>query len=250
MARLQNKTAIITGAAGGMGAAVALLFAKEGACVVATDVQLDKLKLWTDQAAANGLRIYGMKHDVTSETDWQKVVDQTLSLYGHIDVLVNNAGVYPGFVDCESTNVTLWGKLLSINLTGPFLGCKACIPHLRKNKSGSIINIASIAGVVGGNGTAYSASKGGLLALSRDLAVTLAKDKIRVNAISPGGVVTPMTESLIAMPEMKEKIKSMSPQGRMAVPDEIAWAAVYLASDESSFMTGANMVIDGGAVAV
>lgn len=153
-------------------------------------------------------------------------------------------------MDCESTNVTLWGKLLSINLTGPFLGCKACIPHLRKNKSGSIINIASIAGVVGGNGTAYSASKGGLLALSRDLAVTLAKDKIRVNAISPGGVVTPMTESLIAMPEMKEKIKSMSPQGRMAVPDEIAWAAVYLASDESSFMTGANMVIDGGAVAV
>lgn len=250
MSRLQNKTAIITGAAGGMGAAAALLFAKEGACVVATDVQLDKLKLWTDQAAANGLRIYGMKHDVTSETDWQKVVDQTLSLYGHIDVLVNNAGVYPGFVDCESTNVTLWGKLLSINLTGPFLGCKACIPHLRKNKSGSIINIASIAGVVGGNGTAYSASKGGLLALSRDLAVTLAKDKIRVNAISPGGVVTPMTESLIAMPEMKEKIKSMSPQGRMAVPDEIAWAAVYLASDESSFMTGANMVIDGGAVAV
>lgn len=139
---------------------------------------------------------------------------------------------------------------MSINLTGPFLGCKACIPHLRKNKSGSIINIASIAGVVGGNGTAYSASKGGLLALSRDLAVTLAKDKIRVNAISPGGVVTPMTESLIAMPEMKEKIKSMSPQGRMAVPDEIAWAVVYLASDESSFMTGANMVIDGGAVAV
>ena len=250
MARLQNKTAIITGAAGGMGAAVALLFAKEGACVVATDVQLDKLKLWTDQAAANGLRIYGMKHDVTSETDWQKVVDQTLSLYGHIDVLVNNAGVYPGFVDCESTNVTLWGKLLSINLTGPFLGCKACIPHLRKNKSGSIISISSIAGVVGGNVTAYSASKGGLLALSRDLAVTLAKDKIRVNAISPGGVVTPMTESLIAMPEMKEKIKSMSPQGRMAVPDEIALAAVYLASDESSFMTGANMVIDGGAVAV
>lgn len=250
MSRLQNKTAIITGAAGGMGAAAALLFAKEGACVVATDVQLDKLKIWTDEAAANGLRIYGMKHDVTSETDWQKVIDQTLSLYGHIDVLVNNAGVYPGFVDCENTNVTLWGKLLSINLTGPFLGCKACIPHLRKNKSGSIINIASIAGVVGGNGTAYSASKGGLLALSRDLAVTLAKDKIRVNAISPGGVVTPMTESLIAMPEMKEKIKSMSPQGRMAVPDEIAWAAVYLASDESSFMTGANMVIDGGAVAV
>lgn len=249
MERLKNKVAIITGAAGGMGAATAKLFATEGASVIATDRQEEKLKLWVDKAKAEGLKIESIKHDVTSESDWQQVIDKALTLYGRIDILVNNAGVFPGFTDCEQTTKELWDNVIAINLTGPFLGCKLCIPHIRKAGGGAIVNIASIAGLVGGNGVAYTASKGGLRLLTKDLAVTFAKDKIRVNAICPGAVLTPMTEELLANPDMKETIKNMSPQGRVADPMEIAWGVLYLASDESSFVTGADLAIDGGAVA-
>ena len=249
MKRLSDKVAIITGAAGGMGAAEAKLFAKEGAKVLATDSNEEKLKSWVVAAKAEGLSIDYMKHNVTSESDWEKVIDKAMGLYGKIDILVNNAGIYPGFVSCEDTTIELWGNVLSINLTGPFIGCKKCIPYLRLAGGGSIINVASIAGIVGGNGSAYSASKGGLVLFSKDLAVTLAKDKIRVNTICPGGVLTPMTEALMQAPGMEEMIKQMSPQGRMADPMEIATGALYLASDESSFMTGAELVIDGGSVA-
>lgn len=249
MERLKNKVAIITGAAGGMGAAEAQLFAREGAKVVATDVQEEKLRTWVQEAKKEGLLIDFIKHDVTSEQDWEKVVDRTLSLFGRIDVLVNNAGIFPGFSDCEQTSKELWDKVIAINLTGPFLGCKTCIPLMRKTGGGSIVNIASIAGLVGGNGTAYTSSKGGLRLLTKDLAVTLAKDKIRVNTICPGAVLTPMTKDLLGQPGMEETIKNMSPQGRVADAMEIAWGALYLASDESSFVTGTDLVIDGGVVA-
>ncbi len=249
MKRLQEKVAIITGAAGGMGAAMAKLFAKEGAKVLATDSNEQKLKSWVIAAEAEGLTIEYMQHNVTSESDWEKVADKAMQLFGRLDILVNNAGIYPGFVDCENTSIELWGKILSINLTGPFIGCKTCIPYLKLSGSASIINIASIAGLVGGNGTAYSSSKGGLVLLSKDLAVTLAKDKIRVNTICPGFILTPMTEDLVKAPGMLDIIQQMSPQGRMADPIEIANGALFLASDESLFMTGADLVMDGGLVA-
>ncbi len=249
MGRLQNKVVIITGAAGGMGATEAKLFSQEGAKVIATDIQIEKLEAWVTIAKKEGLTINSIKHNVTSEGDWKDVVELAIKLYGRLDVLINNAGVYPGYVDCENTSIDLWGKVISINLTGPFLGCKICIPHLRNAGGGSIVNIASIAGLVGGNGAAYSASKGGLRLLSMDLAVSLAKDKIRVNTICPGGVLTPMTEALMQAPGMTDMIKTMSPQGRMADPLEIAMGALYLASDESSFVTGVDLAIDGGSVA-
>lgn len=249
MKRLLDKVAIVTGAAGGMGAAEAKLFAKEGAKVLATDSNEEKLRAWVVAAKAEGLEIDYMKHNVTSESDWKKVADKAMNTFGKLDILVNNAGIYPGYVDCENTNIELWGNVLSINLTGPFIGCKTCIPYLKLSGGGSIINVASIAGIVGGNGSAYSASKGGLVMFSKDLAVTLAKDKIRVNTICPGGVLTPMTEGLMKAPNMEELIKQMSPQGRMADPIEIANGALFLASDESSFMTGTDFVIDGGSVA-
>jgi NAD(P)-dependent dehydrogenase (short-subunit alcohol dehydrogenase family) len=249
MNRLKNKVAIITGAAGGMGASEAKLFAREGASVMATDMQEKKLRTWVEEAKKQGLKIEYMKHDVTSESEWEQVINKTLSLYGHIDILVNNAGVFPGFSECEDTTTATWNKIIAINLTGPFLGCRACVPHLRNAGGGSIVNIASIAGLVGGNGPAYTASKGGLRLLTKDLAVTLAKYKIRVNSICPGGVLTPMTEGLLASPEMAETIKNLSPQGRVADPIEIAWGVLYLASDESTFTTGADLTIDGGAVA-
>ena len=249
MKRLQDKVVLITGAAGGMGATEAMLFAQEGAKVMATDFNLELLETWVLIAQAEGLPISYAELDVTNPEDWEKVAKKTVELYGKIDILVNNAGIYPGYVNCESTSTKLWNKVIATNLTGPLLGCKTVIPYLRKNGGGSIINISSIAGVVGGNGTAYTSSKGGLCLLSKDLAVELAKDKIRVNTICPGGVLTPMTNELLNAPEMAAAIKNMSPQGRIADPMEIALGALYLASDEASFVTGSELVIDGGSVA-
>jgi len=197
MKRLQNKVAIITGAAGGMGAAEAKLFAEHGANVMATDIQGEKLALWVEDAKKSGLSIEHLAHDVTSQNDWQKVIDKTLAIYGRIDILINNAGIFPAGATTENTTKELWDKVIAINLTGPFLGCQLCIPHMKKASGGSIVNISSIAGLVGGNGPAYTASKGGLRLLTKDLAVELAPYRIRVNSIHPGGVLTPMTALLM-----------------------------------------------------
>lgn len=249
MKRLKNKIAIITGAAGGMGAAEAKLFAEEGASVMATDIQKEKLNMWVEDARKAGLSISCMEHDVESDESWQKVIAATISLYGGIDVLVNNAGIYPGPMAAENTPKELWDKVIAINLTGPFLGSQQCIPYMRKHGGGSIINISSIAGLVGGNGAAYSASKGGLHLLTKDMAVELAKDKIRVNSIHPGGVLTPMTKGIVSMEGADEIMKNMCPLGRIGNVMEVAFGALYLASDESTYTTGAELVIDGGLVA-
>lgn len=248
MKRLQGKTAIITGAAGGMGKEEALLFAKEGANVLATDIQAGLLQEWVKAARDQGLSIEWIRHDVTSYIDWQSAVDKCLALFGRIDILVNNAGVYPPGKTSETTTLEEWARILTINLTGPFLGCKTVLPHM-KDAGGSIIHVSSIAGFVGGNGPAYSSSKGGLIALSKDLAVEYAKYKIRVNTLDPGGVLTPMTEAIVKAPGVEAMIKVSSPQGRMADPIELAYGALFLASDESSFMTGSDLVMDGGLIA-
>ena len=248
MNRLKGKTAIVTGAAGGMGKAKALLFAREGATVMATDNQFEKLETWVKEAKVSGLHIECLKHDVTSESDWEKVVNATVQVFGKIDILVNNAGVFPAGSTTENTDAAAWEKIIAINLTGPFLGTRAVLPHIKK-QGGSIVNVASIAGNVGGNGPAYTASKGGLRLLTKDMAVEFAKYGIRVNSLHPGGVKTPMTEFFEKMPGHEELIKNLCPQGRMAEPEELANGALFLASDESSFMTGAELVIDGGLIA-
>lgn len=249
MNRLSNKVAIVTGAAGGMGAAEARLFAEEGAYVMATDIQEDKLAAWVKEAKKEGLHIDHIMHDVTSQSDWENVIQETLLLYGRIDILVNNAGIYPGPTGIEDTSKELWDKVIAINLTGPYLGAKLCVPQMKKAGGGSIINISSIAGLVGGNGPAYTSSKGGLRLLTKDLAVELAKDNIRVNSIHPGGVLTPMTEDMMSTDAGKEIMKTLCPMGRIGTAMEIAYGALYLASDESSYTTGAELVIDGGLVA-
>jgi NAD(P)-dependent dehydrogenase (short-subunit alcohol dehydrogenase family) len=249
MKRLNNKVAIVTGAAGGMGAAEAKLFAQEGASVLATDVQEDKLKTWVEAAKKEGLSIDWAVHDVTSRDSWQQVVDKALKLYGKINVLVNNAGIYPPGATLENTTQELWDKVLAINLTGPFIGMQLCIPHMKEAGTGSVVNISSIAGMVGGNGAAYTASKGGLRLLTKDSAVEFAKYNIRVNSIHPGGVLTPMTEFINQMPDAAELEKNMCPMERIGQPIEIAYGALYLASDESTYTTGAELVIDGGMIA-
>ncbi len=247
MKRLHDKVAIITGAAGGMGAAMAKLFAAEGANVMATDIQGEKLSEWVDEAKKVGVPIAHMAHDVASENEWQQVVARTLALYGHIDILINNAGIYPAGATTENTTKEQWDRVIAINLTGPFLGSKLCIPHMKAN-GGSIVNISSIAGLVGGNGPAYTSSKGGLRLLTKDLAVELAKYNIRVNSIHPGGVLTPMTEAIVSMEGGDEIVKNMCPMGRIGNVMEVAYGALYLASAEATYTTGAELVIDGGLV--
>lgn len=249
MKRLHGKTALITGAADGMGKAEALLFAREGARVLATDIQPEKLNAWVQTARQEGLTIESMILDVTAENDWSKALTYLEERFGALHVLVNNAGVFPIGKTSENTSYDEWKRIVDINLTGAYLGCKSMLSLLKKSEIASVINVASIAGWVGGNGPAYSASKGGLLALSRDLAVEWAKYGIRVNSLSPGGVRTPMTSPIVAMPGMEEIIRQSCPQQRMAEPEELAQGALFLASDESSFMTGADLVMDGGLIA-
>lgn len=249
MNRLANKTAIITGAAGGIGKGIALLFVKEGAKVLATDIQEEKLRSWVEEARKEGLSIDFQVHNVASEADWSKVTEKANGLYGGIDILVNNAGIYPPGATTMSTTAEDWNRVFSINVTGPFIGSRLCIPFFRKRGKGAIVNISSIAGIVGGNGPAYTASKGALRLLTKDQAVEFAKDNIRVNSIHPGGVLTPMTDFMTNMQGADELIKNSCPMGRMAGVEEIAYAALYLASDEASFTTGAELAVDGGLIA-
>ncbi len=247
MNRLQNKVAIVTGAAGGIGEAIARLFASEGARVLATDVQFEKLAAWV--GATDGIEC--MRHDVTSEADWLAVAEKAVSVFGKIDILVNDAGVYHPMETTENTPLDAWNRLLAINLTSAFLGAKATLPELKKSGRGSIVNISSIAGMVGGNGAAYSTSKGGMRLLSKDQAVEFAPFNIRVNSIHPGGVLTPMTQPIMPPDpaQLDAMMRGMCPLGRIGQPMEIAYGALFLASDEASYVTGSELVIDGGLTA-
>lgn len=253
MKRLNNKVAIITGAAGGIGKATAQLFAMEGAKVLATDNQKDKLENWVksfnEENAKHNIKIDYMEHDVTSEKQWEEVVQKALNLHGQINILVNDAGIFPLFSKLEETTQKIWEKVIGVNLTGPFLGAKAVIPNMRKVNGGAIVNISSIAGMEGGAGVAYSSSKGGLRLLSKDLAVECGKDNIRINSIMPGAIETPMTEDLIKEKETRKNFEAMAPLGRIGKAEEIAYGVLFLASDEASFVTGADLVIDGGCIA-
>lgn len=249
MNRLVDKTAIVTGAADGIGKAIATLFAEEGAKVIATDVKAEVLREWVATAQSNGLSVMAVAHDVTVPEDWDVVIEKTIAEYGRLDILVNNAGIYPPGADTEHTDTQLWQKVMEVNLTGPFTGIKLCLPHLKKSKAAAIVNISSIAGIVGGNGAAYTASKGALRMLTKDQAVEFAPYNIRVNSIHPGGVSTPMTSFMDNIPGADELVKNMCPMSRMGLPIEIANGALFLASDEASYITGAELVIDGGMTA-
>ncbi|MDL2141690.1 glucose 1-dehydrogenase [Flavobacterium tructae] len=252
MKRLENKTAIITGAAGGMGAAEAKLFASEGAKVVITDIQEEKLKTVVDEIRNLGGIAEYILQDVSSEQSWIEVATKTELLFGKIDILVNNAGITGNLLNTiEERTVEEFNRVIGVNLLSQFLGVKTIVPYMRNNKGGSIINISSIGGIIGSaNATAYTASKGGSRSFTKGAAAEFAKDNIRVNSVHPGYVATPMTKEMSGAADFQQMAVGATPLNREANPDEVGYAVLYLASDESTFTTGSEFIIDGGATAL
>ncbi|MDH3680311.1 MAG: glucose 1-dehydrogenase [Acidimicrobiia bacterium] len=246
MARLQDKVAIVTGAARGQGAAEATLFAEEGAAVVLTDVLSAEGE---ETAKACGGTF--LHHDVSSEEAWERVVADTLAAHGRIDVLVNNAGIYHRAKLIDHT-LDDFRRLLDINTIGVFLGMRAVAPSMMEREAGSIVNISSVAGLVGAPGSiGYGASKFAVTGMTKTAAFELARYGIRVNSIHPGIIDTDMIQQVASGDESRlERMTAATPFGRSADPIEIARLALYLASDESSFSSGSEFVADGGLTAI
>lgn len=250
MGRLANKVAIITGASGGMGSAAVRLFVEEGARVIATGRSEKRLnEVVSDINRQLGAeRVLAVRHDIGIESDWANVVAKAIEAFGRLDILVNNAAIPgqprqdPCDIDAEEAS-----RVLTTNILGALLGIKAVMPELKKSGSASIVNISSAAGLVAGvsgGSAAYASSKAALGALSREIALSVAKDGVRVNTVYPGLVRTPILDNF-----SKERIAgtlAKIPVGYAADPIDIAYSMLYLASDEARFMTGADLVIDGG----
>jgi NAD(P)-dependent dehydrogenase (short-subunit alcohol dehydrogenase family) len=249
--RVAGKVALITGAASGLGAESARGLAREGAAVMLTDIAVDSVGAVAAAIQDAGGRATSEAHDVTSETDWARVVAATVEAFGRLDVLVNNAGVSGGPLDLMTHALEDWRRILSINLDGVFLGLRHAGPAIAASGGGSVINLSSILGKVALSGAAaYCASKGGVLMLTKAAALEWAPLGIRVNSIHPGFIDTPMVSGAIRRAEngneLREMIISRHALGRLGEPREIADAVGFLASDESSFMTGSELVLDGG----
>ena len=248
--RLENKVAIISGGARGMGAAEARLFAQEGACIVIGDVLEEEGRQVEAEINEGGGQCLFLRLDVSKEADWAKAVETTIDRFGRLDILVNNAGVVARG-KLEDTTVEVWDWVMDINAKGVFLGTKAAIPEMRKVGGGSIINISSMSGNVGqiNMQPVYNASKGAVRIFTKSAAIQYAKDGIRVNSVHPGAIDTPMAENRLSDAEVQRQTVEGIPLGRSAQPVEVAYGVLYLASDEASFVTGSELVIDGGAIA-
>ncbi len=247
MKRLDGKVALITGGGVGIGAAIARLFAREGAAVVITGRRKEMLERLVLEVEAEQGRALAIAGSVTDEAHVRAAVSQAMRTFGQINVLVNNAGVGAFGKTLHETDDATWDEVLAVNLTGVFRFTRAIVPEMLKAGGGSIVNISSIAGSVGlPLGAAYGATKGGLDALTRCVAVDYAKQGIRCNAVSPGLVATPMADPLINDPARLAKVLAVYPIARPGKPEEVANLVLYLASDEAAWVTGANFAIDGG----
>jgi len=245
--RLAGKVALISGGARGMGAAEARLFAREGAQVVVADVLESEGKAVAAEVSAGGGQSVFAWLDVTSEADWVQAIALAVSRFGKLNVLVNNAGI-GGSSRVEDTTAEAWDRVMGVNAKGVFLGTKAAIPAMRRAGGGSIVNIASQLGLVGMEDSSpqYTASKGAVRLLTKTTALQYAREGIRCNSVHPGPILTPMTEQRRADPVVYQRMLSRIPLGRYGEADEVAYAVLYLASDESAFVTGSELVIDGG----
>jgi NAD(P)-dependent dehydrogenase (short-subunit alcohol dehydrogenase family) len=250
MARLSGKVALVTGAASGLGAATARRLAKDGAAVLLTDRDLAGEDVAASITAAGGQAAFRL-HDVTSHPDWAAAVEHAVTDFGRLDILVNNAGVAGGRHELMDHSYDAWRQILAVNLDGVFLGLRHAGPRIAASGGGSVINLSSILGKVGMAGAAaYCASKGGVTLLTKAAALEWAPLGIRVNSVHPGFIDTPMVSNALADREdgneMRVALMNAHPVGRFGVPREIADAIAFLASDDASFITGAELVVDGG----
>src|SRR5215468_6468266 len=250
--RLKGKVALLTGAAAaikgelmGFGGAVAHLFVREGAKVVLTDIRDDLGERAAAALRADGHDARYMHLDVTSEGDWANVVDAVMDAHGRLDILFNNAGVvFPRKV------VAIWERELDVHAKGVFLGTRSAIPAMRKGGGGSIVNTSSVMGIVGSpTSPAYSAAKGAITIFTKSAALQYAKENIRINSVHPGYADTPLTEQRFNDPSVRQALIDRTPMGRLGTADDIANGVLFLASDESSWVTGSELVIDGGMTA-
>ena len=247
--RLENKVAIITGAARGMGAEEARLFGREGAGVGVADMNEEDGKKVESQIAEAGGRALFVQNDVTSEESWRSLVQQTVANFGRLDILVNNAGLSSGLVS-DPLDTDGWRRIMDVTATGVFLGTKYAIQEMLKTGGGSIVNISAIMGFVGGEGghPAYHASKGAVRIFTKAIAVKYGPQGIRVNSVHPG-FMPPMQSSLRSDPAMREQHVALTPLRRTGETIEVANGVLFLASDDASFITGTELVIDGGYIA-
>jgi NAD(P)-dependent dehydrogenase (short-subunit alcohol dehydrogenase family) len=244
--RIKDKVAIVTGAASGMGAATARIFAREGAFVIMTDMlEAEGANL----ARAIGNRAQFVRHDVSSLDDWERVVDGAIKDHGRVDILVNNAGVSGS--DPDRLSLETWDQQMTINAKGVFLGVRTVIPHMQKAKRGSIINVSSISGIAGQVFVhmGYNAAKGAVRTMTKAAAVQFGRDGIRVNSVHPGLMPPMRTSRMSADPQVRERMLKAIPMGRTGEVEEVANANLFLASDEASYITGAEIVVDGGYLA-
>ena len=249
--RLNDKVALVSGGASGMGQSEALIFAREGARVVVADVLETEGRQVADKIKAAGGQATFVKLDVSNEAEWEKVVKATLEGFGKLDVLVNNAGI-SGTFDPDMLSTAAWDRLMDINAKGVFLGMKTVIPVMQRAGVGAIVNISSISGFVGQTGVhmAYNASKGAVRIMTKTAAVQYAKDGIRVNSVHPGMMPPMRSSKTSADPVWRDKMIKAVPMKRAGRVEEVAHAVLFLASDEASYITGTELVVDGGYLAV
>lgn len=247
--RLTGKVAVITGAGSGMGEATAKLFAREGATVVATDINLDAVTHVVETIRSNGGEAIALQHDVTSRQDWESIYDEVQSVCGKLDVLVNNAGIALAKPFLDQTEED-WARTYRINIDGVMLGTQYAIPLMEQNGGGSIVNISSISALTGMAGAgAYTASKGAVRSLTKAAAVDYGKHNIRVNSVHPGYIVTPMSAPHMEHPDYKQHFLNQIALPNLGRAEEVVTAVLFLASDEANHITGIELPVDGGVTA-
>ena len=246
MGRLAGKSCLISGGAKGLGAAQARLFAREGGRVAVGDIlESDGTRL-VGELRTSGVDSLFVRLDVTSEADWESAVGAVMEGFGALDVLVNNAGIYNRAL-VEDTTLEEWERVMSVNSTGVFLGTKHAVPAMRRSGGGSIVNMSSVAGLVGSRTqTVYNASKGAVRLLTKSTAVQYAADGIRANSVHPGVIETDMMKEVVRNEDERATRMSLTPIGRFGTAEDVAHGVLFLASDEASYVTGAELVIDGG----
>jgi 3(or 17)beta-hydroxysteroid dehydrogenase len=249
--RLAGKVAIVTGGAHGMGESEALIFAREGATVVVADVDQAAGAQVAGKITGGGGKARFARLDVTREAEWQDVIRSTVAAYGRLDVLVNNAGI-SGSSDADTTSTESWDAIMGVNAKGVFLGMKHAVPAMRQSGGGAIVNISSISGFVGQDRLhmAYNASKGAVRIMTKSAAVQYACDGIRVNSVHPGFMPPMRTSKISADPAWRQPFLTAVPLRREGRVEEVAHAVLFLASDEASYITGTELVVDGGFLAV